>query len=175
MRKRSGQAAIEFVSGLLLFLLVVSGIIHINRMVRTSLFLESVLRGNAGEQAMSSGALSVSTPYISDWKAGEDGIPFTADDQAVENSLTLSRTLSSLSSASVKSADDWTYVTSDDHLPVSMISLHASPGMSSALGFVHVEETLDVPVDTVIRQLVYDKDEVTIKAEVWMPLMGGLY
>jgi len=32
-----------------------------------------------------------------------------------------------------------------------------------------------VPVDPVLRQLVYDKDEVAIKEEVWMPLMGGLY
>jgi hypothetical protein len=30
-------------------------------------------------------------------------------------------------------------------------------------------------VDRVIRQLVYDKDEVAIREEVWMPLMGGLY
>jgi hypothetical protein len=47
--------------------------------------------------------------------------------------------------------------------------------MAAALGFVHEEETLHVPVDPVIRRLVYGKDEVAIKEEVWMPLMGGLY
>ena len=173
--RRSGQAAIEFVASLLLLLLILTGIIQINRMARTSLFLQAVLRGDAGEQAMQGGALSVSPPYISDWEAGADAVRYTADDQPVRNPAMLPATLSLLSGFSVKNPGDWTYVASDSRLPVSMIRLHSSPMAAATLGFVHAEETLRVPVDALLRQLVYDKDEVAIKEEVWMPLMGGLY
>jgi hypothetical protein len=171
---RAGQAAIEFVSGLLLLLLAVTGIIHVSRMGRTSLFLHSVLRGDAGERAME-GVVSESPEYISDWQPGEDQTRYTADDQPVVNGAALAATLDSLTTHSVRSPGDWDYVENQTRLPVSMISLQASPAMATTLGFVHREETLHVPVDTVLRQLVYDKDEVAIKEEVWMPLMGGLY
>jgi hypothetical protein len=171
---RSGQAAIEFAVGLLLMLIVVTGIIHVSRMARTSLFLHSVLRGEAGKDAMTS--LASSTPdYISDWKEGPDGIRYTADDQPVRNSAMLPATLDLLTQNSVANPTDWDYVASGTRLPVSMCSLQASPIMATTIGFVHAEETLHVPVDSVIRQLIYDKDEVSIKEEVWVPLMGGLY
>ncbi len=174
-RSRSGQAAIEFVAGLLLFLIVLTGLVHVNLMARTSLFLLAVLRGDAGEQAMQEGATSVAPPYISDWEPGADGVRYTADDQPVRNGATLPATLSTLTQNSVKRPSDWSYVAANSQLPVSMVQLNASPLMAATLGFVHREETLHVPVDLVIRQLVYGKDEVAIKEEVWMPLMGGLY
>lgn len=170
----SGQAAIEFVSGLILLLLVVTGILHVSRMGTTSLFLHSVLRGDAGERAME-GVVSASPDYISDWQAGSDGTRYTTDDEEVRNGAMLPATLDSLTSHSVRNPGDWGYVEDLSRLPVSMVSLQASPIMATALGFVHREETLHVPVDVVLRQLVYDKDEVAIKEEVWMPLMGGLY
>ena len=173
--RRSGQAAIEFISGIILFLLIVAGIVHVNRMVRTSLFLHAVLRGDAGERAMADGALPEAPLYISDWQAGPDGIRYTADDQPLRNGAILPATLSTLVNYSVKNPGDWAYVAPDSRLPVSMIRIQSSPVMATTLGFTHAEETLHVPVDPVLRQLVYDKDEVTIKEEVWMPLMGGLY
>ena len=124
---------------------------------------------------MGSGSLSVAPPYVSDWEAGADGTRYTADDQPVRNGTALSATIATLTGYSVKSPDDWTYVDSNSRLPVSMSRLHASPLAAGTLGFAHAEETLHVPVEPVIRQLVYDKDEVAIKEEVWMPLMGGLY
>jgi len=173
--RRSGQAAIELIAGLLLLLILVTGLIHVNRMARTSLFLHSVLRGMAGEQAMQSTATATAPDYISDWKAGKDGERYTADDQPVRNGAMLPSILDILITDSVKKPDDWSYVADLDRLPVSMIKVKSSPVVATMLGFVHEEETLHVPVDPVLRQLVYGKDEVAIKEEVWMPLMGGLY
>jgi hypothetical protein len=173
--RRSGQAAIELVSSLLLLLLVIAGLIHVNRMARTSLFLHSVLRGNAGEQAMENTLASEAPEYISDWQPGDDGERYTADDQPIRNGARMPAILNTLTGYSVKDPDDWAYVTDVSRLPVSMVTLQQSPVMATALGFSHEEETLHVPVDPVIRQLVYGKDEVAIKESVWMPLMGGLY
>jgi len=169
-----GQAAIEFCAALLLFLIVVSGMIHISRMARTSLFLQSVLRGDAGERAMLAGTLADAPAYISDWDAGADGERYTADDRPIRNAALLPSTLSAIGDYSVRNPGDWVFVAPDSRLPVSMIRLQESPSMAATLGFTSSEETLRVPVEKVIRQLVYDKDAVSIREEVWMPLMGGL-
>ena len=84
-------------------------------------------------------------------------------------------TLDSLTRHSAHTPDAWGYVTPLSQLPVSAVKLHESPALATVLGFSQREEVLHVPVDTVLRQLVYDKDEVSIKVTVWMPLMGGLY
>jgi hypothetical protein len=100
---------------------------------------------------------------------------YTADDRPIMNSGNLSSTFLSLTDHSVNSADDWQYVTDKTQLPSSMIQLHSNPMMASAIEMTHEKERLYVPVESVIRQLVYDKEEVPIEEEVWMPLMGGMY
>ncbi|MEI7901161.1 MAG: hypothetical protein WCK89_12990 [bacterium] len=172
----SGQAAIEFAASLLLFLLILIGLVHVNRMARTSLFLHAVLRGDAGEKAMADTAPSAAPLYISDWQPGADDTRYTADDQPTRNGAILPAVLSSLTGHSVKNPEDWNLdFINDSRLPISMIQINSSPLMATTLGFVHAEETLHMSVDPFIRQLVYGKDEVAIKEEVWMPLMGGLY
>ncbi len=174
-RNKTGQAAIEFVVCLLLILLVLTGIIHVARLARTSLFLHAVLRGDAGRRAMRSGTLARAPTHISDWSPGPDNIRHTADDQPVHRGMVVPNTAQTLTDFSVRSASDWTFVAPDSRLPLSMIRLRESPNSVTIVGFAHGEETLHVPVDHVLRELVYDKDDVAIKEEVWMPLMGGLY
>jgi hypothetical protein len=168
--RASGQAAIEFVAGLLLLLLVITGMIHVANMGRASLYLHAALRGEAGEGAMRDGSIGTSPPYISDWSPGEDGLRHTADDQPVRGLA--SATTGDLAAYSVRSPGDWTYA-ADSRLPVSMLRLSESPG--AMLAFTHEEDTIRVALSRVIQQLVYNKKEVAIKEEVWMPLMGGLY
>ncbi len=160
---------------IVLLLLIVTGLLHVNRMARTSLFLQSVLRGAAGTSAMREGALAAGADYISDWEAGADGLRYTADDRPIRASGNLSSTILSLTSHSVSSADDWQYVADNTRLPSSMIRLHNTPMMSTAIEMTHEKQRLHVPVESVIRQLVYDKAEIPIEEEVWMPLMGGMY
>lgn len=171
-RMSAGQAMIEFISGILLLMLLAAGFIHIVKMTRTSLFLHSVLRGNAGLSAMQN-VLSASPDAISDWNPGPDQVRYTADDTSIGNSA--STVLSVMTDTSVRQPEDWRHVTTQSQLPVSMVRLHDSMLTATLLGCAHAQETLHVPVDPVIRSLVYDKDEVAIKEEVWMPLMGGLY
>ena len=172
---KRGQASIELAVSLVLMLIILTGILHVSRMARTSLFLHSVLRGKAGVEAMNPWATSATADYIANWEAGADGIKYTADDKPVKNSANVSMTISALTGHSVDSSDDWQYVSDNTHLPVSMIQLHNFTFISTAVELTHQKERLYVPVESVIRQLVYDKDEVAIEEEVWMPLMGGLF
>ena len=172
--RQAGQAVIELAVAIVLLLIVVTGILHVSRLARTSLFLQSVLRNEAGTRAMDTGAMSDSASYISDWEEGEDGLRYTSDDQPVLNSGGLSSTMMSLLDKSVNSGDDWQHVTDETRLSSSMIQVHNTPMLESLVEMTHEKERLYVPVDSVIRELVYDKDEIPIEEEVWMPLMGGL-
>ncbi len=165
---------IELAVAMVLLLIVVTGILHVSRLARTSLFLQSVLREAAGSRAMAHGAISERADYISNWHAGADGLRYTADDRPIRNSGGLSATFMSLLNNSVNNADDWIYVASETHLPSSMIQVHNNPMIGSLVEMTHAKERLYVPVESVIRELVYDKDEIPIEEEVWMPLMGGL-
>jgi len=172
---QAGQASIELAVAIVLMLIIVTGIIHVNRMARTSLFLHSVLRGRAGVEAMEPFATPATAEYISNWEAGSDAIKYTADDQPVKNSVNLSATFTALCQYSVNSGTDWQYVSDRTQLPVSMVRLNNSTVMGTAVELTHQKERLYVPVDPVIRELVYDKEDIAIEEEVWMPLMGGLY
>ena len=173
LSRQGGQAAIEFVAGLLLLLLVLTGIIHTARLARTSLFLHGELRAEAGESAMAN-TLASTPRLIGDWDAGADNVRYTADDTS-RSSMGYMNVISLVTRYSVASPDDWRGVESKTQLPESMVNLEQNGFVSALLGCTHREESIRVPVDPVIRQLVYDKDYVTIKEEVWMPMMGGLY
>lgn len=171
---RSGQAAAELAVGTLLMVIVIFSLLFVSQMARSSLNLHAVLRGDAGERAMDS-TLSTSPQPIADWDEGADNVRHTADDRPQNNSAGLSSTLVALTDFSVRTDDDWTHVTGKSRLPVSAVTLRVSPGLSATLGFVHAEGTLHVPVDPLVQQVIYAKEEVAIREEVWMPLMGGLY
>jgi len=170
----AGQASVELIVAIVLMLIVCTGLLHISRLARTSLFLQSVLREAAGTRAMESGAISEDAEYITDWDDGADDLRYTADDRPVLGSGSVSSTFLSLIDTSVNTAGDWQYVTDDTHLPSSMIQLHNVPMLQTAVEMTHEKERLYVPVESVIRQLVYDKDEIPIEEEVWMPLTGDL-
>ena len=164
-----GQAAVEFIVCLILFLLVITGIIHVANMGRASLYLHAAIRGRAGEEAMKSEGLGVSQRNISDWEPGPDGIRYTADDRPVHRGV--GSLASALTEYSVRTTEDWSSVR-DSLLPVSAVCLNDSAPL---LSFAHGEDTIRVELSSVIRQLIYDKNDVAIREEVWMPVMGGLY
>ena len=175
--KQNGQAMLEFIAALVVLLIITTGLFHINRMARSSLFLHSVLRAKAGKKAMSTATLADAPELIKDWQPGPDGLTYTADDKMEKSSAILPSTLHALTRHSTENQSDdaWQYVSRHSRLPVSMKDLHETAAASTLLGIVREEETLLVPVEPVIRDLVYDKDEVQIREGVAMPLMGGLY
>jgi hypothetical protein len=43
------------------------------------------------------------------------------------------------------------------------------------LGFVDVSQSTTVPVSDLAQSLFYNSPSVTVKEDVWMPIMNGLY
>jgi len=175
LKGRSGQAMIEFCAGLLVLLLLVTGIIHIGRMARISLGIHAEIRADAGQAAMREDNFGMTPEAISDWDSGADGLRFTADDRAILNAVAAMSILDSVASHSVRSDEDWQTVMDKTQLPTSMVQLRYQTGLAMFLGFIHRSQTVDMRVDPFITRMVYDAPEVRIKEEIWMPQMGGLY
>jgi hypothetical protein len=171
---KNGQAMIEFAAGLLVLLLLIIGFIHVSKLAMTSLDIHGEIRADAGMNAMQS-ALAVSPAAISDWQSGKDETRFTADDEAQKNAPASASIIGAIVSHSVQAEGDWQRVSEKSVLPFSMATLSQSPNLVVLMGAVYESKTDRVEVDPFIRNFVYNKETVSVKEEIWMPLMGGLY
>lgn len=171
---RNGQSTIEFVAGLLVLLLLLLGFIHVSNLSLSSLGIHGEIRAEAGTTAMQS-SLAVTPEAISDWESGRDDTRFTADDVAKKNQPAAASIIGLVVSHSVQAEGDWQKVSEKSILPFSMVKLQRSPNLVVLMGAVHESKTDRVGVDPIIRSLAYNKEDVAVKEEIWMPLMGGLY
>lgn len=173
-RDERGQATIELIAGVIALLLLILGFIHVSRLSRTSLALHGEIRAAAGLSSMQNSLVDV-PEAISDWESGRDDTRFTADDEMVKNQPASATIINSLVDHSVQKKDDWQEVSAKTRLPLSMVELNRSPNLTVLMGAVHESETGQVRVNSFIRYFVYDKEEVAVKEEIWLPIMGGLY
>ena len=173
MKANAGQAAIEFVAALFLLLIILIGMLFLNDRSLQSLLLQAGIREDAGYQAMAS-TLGTAPDAIRDWNDGEDKTPYTADDRP-QKSANASTTLQLLSDRSVANESDWAKVDSDVQLPFSMLTIHRGPSLVNAVPSVRKKEEEQIEVPNFIRENIYRKDEVTIREEIYFPLLGGIY
>lgn len=172
--RKNGQAMIEFAAGLLVLLLLLIGFVHVSSLSLASLGLHGEIRAEAGLAAMQS-SMTDTPEAISDWESGTDQVRFTADDEAQKNQPAAATVMGQVVSHSVQRESDWELLTEKSILPFSMIQLQQSPNLVILMGATHEEGIKRVPVDPFIRSLIYNKEAVAVKEEIWMPLMGGLY
>jgi hypothetical protein len=172
--RKSGQAMIEFAAGLLILLLIVIGFVHVSSLSLASLGIHGEIRAEAGLAAMQS-PMTDTPDAVSDWASGTDQVRFTADDEAQMNQPAAAAVIGQVVSHSVQQESDWDHVVDKSILPFSMIQLQQSPNLVILMGATHEEQIVRVPVDPFIRDFIYNKEDVAVKEEIWMPLMGGLY
>ncbi len=169
--RRSGQAAVEFIVGLLVLVMILVGGLQYLAVSNAHRGLTTTLRGEAGEQAMSALAL-VSTPaFIRTWDEGRDTIRHTDDDTP---ETTLPQTLSMIADRSAGDPADWDRLTPLDRVH-PMRQMRESLLPASELSLIKVERSETVIVDPAVRNLIFDRPTVTVRHTVWLPLMGGLY
>jgi len=173
-KHQKGQAMIEFASGILVLLLLLIGFVHVSRLSLASLGIHGEIRAEAGLAAMQS-SLASTPEAISDWNSGTDEVRFTADDVAQKNQPAAGAVINQVVSRSVKQEADWGVVAEKTRLPFSMVNLQQSPNLVVLMGATHEERIERVEVDPFIRDFIYNKEDVAVKEEIWMPLMGGLY
>ena len=176
---RSGQAMIELMIGMILILILLAGIGQFLQVAYVHTDMDATVRGAAGTLAMSS--TTKKTPHnIQTWLPGPDNQRFTADDVEKAGSPA---TIATIAGDSVAKASDWAALDFEfqrlapAHFP-SLDKIKQQAGALTELGFVVSptdQSSKTVPVFDLARSLFYDKKDITVKEDVWMPIMSGLY
>lgn len=167
--RRSGQAAIELVLGILIIIILFAGGLQYLKVADVQRKMVTTLRGEAGARAQTLGATVDMANYLLTWDNGADGIIYTADDQPIES---LPFMLTGIANHSVRNAGEWGYI-ADLPNPTPIFGLHENQLPMLELSMVRAEDTEDVAVDEAVQNLIYGRDHVRVKHTVWMPVMVG--
>ena len=161
--QQTGQAAIEFVAALFLILLIVIGLTHLARLSSKTIDLAAKVRAEGGMAALA-GGLAQSPRFIADWGSGSDQKMGTADDQPRMAGINSLNTILSAAGSDYAPAEN-------SLLDFSPSTVYRTGDTALGIGLVHREAKADVTVDNFIRQTVYDKPEIRLFQEIWMPNM----
>jgi hypothetical protein len=167
----AGQAMIELMIGVITILILLVGTVQFLAVADAHSGIDSTIRGQTGVLAMSPLTIEDMPRYIQTWQPGPDGQRFTADDQATCIGPT---TITTIANDSVYNMTDWNEFANLTQ-PSSLDALHQAPPPLMALGFRNVQQSTTVPVSQFAQELFYGNAFVTVKEDVWMPIMNGLY
>ena len=174
---RSGQAMVELMIGMILILILLAGIGQFLQVAYVHTDMDAAVRGEAGRLAMSQNPAERTPRNIQTWLPGPDNQPLTADDVVKGGSPV---TIVTIANDSVLKPSDWaelnTELQQQPKLPLpSLDVLQQQGGALTAMGFVDSSQSATVPVFDLARELFYDSQDITVKEDVWMPVMSGLY
>lgn len=169
--RRSGQAMIELMLGLILILLLLVGSTEFMTVANKHNDLTSVIRSQAGLRALAPVLIEDTPPYIVNWQPGTDGQRYTADDVSTLGSPV---TISRVASYSVANASDWNAVGTLAQ-PSSLEQLQQDPPPLAALGFVNSSMSVSLPVSAIAQDLFYNQPEILVQEQIWLPNVNELY
>ena len=162
---RGGQALVELTIGLLVIVLLLTGIIGFVQLSGAKGETLAEARAEAGRKAVSAGlALTRSPDFFRDWEEGADGLRHTADDARKPDSPSR---LQGIARHSV--ADDSQWPILDSCVNGSMARLGNGSFPMSALSMVHAEEKRVVELSPAMRDWIVGKDTMTVASDVWLP------
>ncbi len=168
-----GQATAEVVIGLVGLSVVFFGVMQISRTGDTS--IANLLEARAAaEQAAAPGNLSpITYRYVADWRDGDDGLRYTADDQPI-----------------VALNDDLGVYRRELESPLSLRGLSLNPeiglrdevtpalssdSLAGAAGLCLAARPASVPVEPALRRLLLlPVDTLSLTDEAAMPKLSGL-
>lgn len=164
----SGQAIAELVITLILFLIVVTGMIHFAQLAMAQLDLQKKVRVEAGTAAMDGTGMRDLPEAISDWSPGADRRDYTADDRPIV------RASDSISILHGYADQDGGETFRKSRLTESPADLSNDGFSLFQLGLIRRSATDEVPLDPFIQENIYNKPSIRLRETLWMPLMGGL-
>ncbi len=171
---REGQAMVEFVICLVGILIVAAGLLLVADLTRSDTDTLVTATGSAISDAMSALIPSSFSP-IEDWDEGRDGMRHTKDDRAEMGNF--SRIRNRITSYTAPNGD-WSGTRRVDGSSVhydDIVQFNDSVLVSSALRFMCAKEDMTVTTLPVLQSLMGLPETITIRNEVWMPALGGLY
>ena len=166
---RSGQAFIELMAGLVVIMVLLSGFVLVAELFETHNQTMVSAQLSAAEAAMAEEYSPLLPPvYLSGWGAGADQSRYTRDDVPlwVSNpNLHINRIASY--------ADPEAIAGLIPGNPLSSIATDEDAAMEFML--VSGSSMRTVPTLPVVRQLFYNKSGISVRTQIWMTWLRGLY
>ncbi len=171
---RSGQAMIEFVICLVGILVAAAGLLLLADLTRSD---TDTLVAATGEAISASMSLSIPSSFspVEDWDEGADGMRHTKDDRARSGNFSRIRNRITVYTAP---DGDWSGTRHRDGSSAhydDIVQFNEGVLTASTLRFVSSSEEETVTTLPVLQSLLGLPSEITVRNEVWMPSVGGLY
>lgn len=166
--RKSGQALLELVVGLVAILVLFAVIVQLGRLQRahTQTLLEA--RAEAGERAMQQG-YTVTLPgpqYIRDWEPGSDEKAYSQDD------------IPRLGSPGILASNILSLALPQplaDYVPDNPITEHSPSVNMDAFSLVNgTAQSESIALLPIIQRLIYAEDSITMDARVWLTWTEGI-
>ena len=164
-----GQALVEMVAGLLVVLLLLTGLLQIARLARahTEAMLVARERADRAAMAMEYPGQMRTPRYILDWEPGVRDVRYTQHDRARTDSGHDIRR-----SVVRHGRPDQLASYTDNRL---LTDVERSLQVTDAFHFVYGSQRSElVPVYPILRNLVIRQESLSMEHQVWMPWLKGL-
>jgi hypothetical protein len=175
--RRSGQALVELMVGLVVVMVLVSGLLQIASMCRAHTDVMVEARKDAAMLCMldlGPGMVIASNPdYIRDWHEGGDDRRLSRDDESDTGDASAFHR--QIIGSSVHNESAWSLV---DAAPYNELSrLRNDPFVATSFGLVKgtAKDSASLSTLPAFRRLVYDSDTIDVEATTWMTLCKGVY
>ena len=162
---------IELMLGLILILMLLVGSVQFMYVANAQNNITANLRGDVGARAMSPLLTEDTPPCIGNWQSGPYGQRFTADDVSTPGDQ---GRFSQIASYSVANAADWNAVGAIIQ-PCALELLQQPPPSLTPLGFVNSSQSVSLPVSAIAQDLFYNRPEILVKEQIWLPFVNELY
>ena len=169
-----GQAMIEFVICIVGILIAAAGLLLLADLTRSD---TDTLVAATGEAISDSMSLSIASSFspIEDWDEGQDGMRHTKDDRAQTGNFGRIR---NRVTAYTAPDGDWSGTQHSDGSAAhydDIVQFNNGVLTASTFRFMSAEDEETVATLPVLQSLLGLPTEITVKNEVWMPSVGGLY
>jgi hypothetical protein len=165
--RKSGQAMVEFVIGLVVVIVIIAAMLQVGSlsMQHNNAMIEA--REEAAESAMSTLGLMDNADFISEVTIGNDESTYTRDD---EKEMAIP---SDISNRILTHADPDGL---SQIMPLNPVSaMDSAPLPQAAFGLVRGYESKEVELLPAVQHLLYDRPSIDVEGEVWMIWTTGYY
>jgi hypothetical protein len=158
---------------MMVLIVLVAILFQLTLFVRTGHETAVNARAQAGSLALRDDPLSVTAAYIGETGVGEDGKPYTRDDQDAFLPADPSRYYNNILEPLAETSTDWNTL---EAIPGNAYTeLRDSSSPISEFGLLRGEDSEDVDLLPAVQHLLYDADHIRIEEQVWMPWTRGIY
>ena len=168
---KAGQAVVEFVVGLVVVLVLLAGMLQLAALTKAQTDTMVEARRRAGEEAVDVNVPMDDPEFIRDWEAGADGFRHTADDAYSSGDAIDFQAV--VVEHAVDDPDDWRVL--DEAQTTHVSDLHRGVNPVDFFGLLRESSSETVELMPAVRELIYDKDSITVRSDVWMTWTKGIY